>query len=395
MSSELGGAILEVVELIENTDTLVRAVLSGARRSMTPPAVRIDIRPVQIKGKLLLQIASTDGRQTQTKNYEVGEANIKELLLSGFSNILVEQTTGFTSLRISKKERPLIHRKSAQKEQVLDHDRSKSRLLDPSDPFLKEVGISDRNGLIKPTRQDKYRQVEEFLRLLAPTLKNALEAGQVLTPTEDAPLVVVDLGCGNAYLTFAVHQYLKSGGLDIDVIGIDVRPESRKRNEEIALRLGIDSSIHFKEEEISKAKIERVDIVIGLHACDTATDDAIAWAVEHDAKLLFVAPCCHHDLQSQIGEIPDPWQVVMKHGLLKERFADLMTDALRAHILKLVGYRSEVIEFVGGEHTPRNLLIRAVKTGAIPDSNDLARYRELIQLWKIRPALARRVLDEE
>lgn len=395
MSSELGDAISEVVELIGNTDTLVRAVLSGTRRSMTPPAVRIDIRPVQIKGKLLLQIASTDGRQTQTKNYEVGEANIKELLLSGFSNILVEQTTGSTSLRISKKERPLFHRKSAQKEQVLGHDRSKSRLLDPSDPFLKEVGISDRNGLIKPTRQDKYRQVEEFLRLLAPTLKNALEAGQILTPTEDAPLVVVDLGCGNAYLTFAVHQYLKSEGLDIDVIGIDVRPESRKRNEEIALRLGIDSSIHFKEEEISKAKIERVDIVIGLHACDTATDDAIAWAVEHDAKLLFVAPCCHHDLQSQIGEIPDPWQVVMKHGLLKERFADLMTDALRAHILKLVGYRSEVIEFVGGEHTPRNLLIRAVKTGAIPDSNDLARYRELIQLWKIRPALARRILDKE
>lgn len=395
MSSELGDAISEVVELIGNTDTLVRAVLSGTRRSMTPPAVRVDIRPVQIKGKLLLQIASTDGRQTQTKNYEVGEASIEELLLSGFSNILVEQTTGSTSLRISKKERPLIHRKSAQREQVLDHDRSKNRLLDPSDPFLREVGISDKNGLIKPTRQDKYRQVEEFLRLLAPTLKNALEAGQIPTPAEDAPLVVVDLGCGNAYLTFAVHQYLKSEGLNIDVIGIDVRPESRKRNEEIALRLGIDSSIHFKEEEISKAKIERVDIVIGLHACDTATDDAIAWAVDHDAKLLFVAPCCHHDLQSQIGEIPDPWQVIMRHGLLKERFADLMTDALRAHILKLVGYRSEVIEFVGGEHTPRNLLIRAVKTGAIPDSNDLARYRELIQLWKIKPALARRVLDEE
>ena len=395
MSSELGDAISEVVELIGNTDTLVRAVLSGTRRSMTPPAVRIDIRPVQIKGKLLLQIASTDGRQTQTKNYEVGETNIEELLLSGFSNILVEQVTGSTSLRISKKERPLIHRESAQKEQVLDHDRSKSRLLDPSDPFLKEVGISDKNGLIKPTRQDKYRQVEEFLRLLVPTLKNALDVGRVRTPTEDAPLVVVDLGCGNAYLTFAVHQYLKSMGLDIDVIGIDVRSESRKRNEEIALRLGIDSSMHFKEEEISKAKIERVDIVIGLHACDTATDDAIAWAVDHDAKLLFIAPCCHHDLQSQIEEVPDPWQIIMKHGLLKERFADLMTDALRAHILKLVGYRSEVIEFVGGEHTPRNLLIRAVKTDAIPDSNDLTRYRELIQLWKIRPALARRFFDEE
>jgi len=395
MSAQLNEAISEAAALIGKPDSLVRAVLSGSRRAMTPPALRIDIRPVQLKGKLLLQVASNDGRQTETKNHEVGEINIEELLSSGFSNILVEQTSGLMSLRISKKERPLIHRESGHKERILDHDRSKSRLLDPSDPFLKEVGISDKNGVIKPTRQDKYRQVEEFLRLLAPTLKNALEAGHVATPTKASPLVIVDLGCGNAYLTFAVHQYLKSIGIEVEVIGIDIRPESRKRNEEIASRLGISSSILFQAEEISQAKVERVDVVIGLHACDTATDDAIAWAVEHDAKLLFIAPCCHHDLQVQIVETPNPWQVLTKHGLLKERLADLMTDALRAHILKLVGYRAEVIEFVGGEHTPRNLLIRAVKTGAIPDSNDLARYRELVELWKIKPALATRLLDEK
>ncbi|MFA5918500.1 MAG: SAM-dependent methyltransferase [Candidatus Nanopelagicaceae bacterium] len=395
MSAQLNEAISEAAALIGKPDSLVRAVLSGSRRAMTPPALRIDIRPVQLKGKLLLQVASNDGRQTETKNHEVGEINIEELLSSGFSNILVEQTSGLMSLRISKKERPLIHRESGHKERILDHDRSKSRLLDPSDPFLKEVGISDKNGVIKPTRQDKYRQVEEFLRLLAPMLKNALEAGHVATPTKASPLVIVDLGCGNAYLTFAVHQYLKSIGIEVEVIGIDIRPESRRRNEEIASRLGVDSSIHFQAEEISQARVERADVVIGLHACDTATDDAIAWAVEHDAKLLFIAPCCHHDLQVQIVETPNPWQVLTKHGLLKERLADLMTDALRAHILKLVGYRAEVIEFVGGEHTPRNLLIRAVKTGAIPDSNDLARYRELVELWKIKPALATRLLDEK
>lgn len=390
---QLNEAISEAAALISKPESLVRAVLSGSRRAMTPPALRIDIRPVQLKGKLLLQVASTDGRQTETKNHEVGEINIEKLLTSGFSNILVEQTSGSMSLRISKKERPFIHRESGQKEQFLDHDRSKSRLLDPSDPFLKEVGISDKNGAIKPTRQEKYRQVEEFLRLLVPTLKNALEAGKVATPTKASPLVIVDLGCGNAYLTFAVHQYLKSVGIEVEVIGIDIRPESRKRNEEIASRLGIGSSIHFQAEEISQAKVERADVVIGLHACDTATDDAIAWAVERDAKLLFIAPCCHHDVQAQIVETPDPWQVITRYGLLKERFADLMTDALRAHILKLVGYRAEVIEFIGGEHTPRNLLIRAVKTGTIPDSNDLARYRELVALWKIKPALASRLLD--
>ncbi|MFZ2228436.1 MAG: SAM-dependent methyltransferase [Candidatus Nanopelagicaceae bacterium] len=395
MSAQLNEAISEAAALISKPESLVRAVLSGSRRSMTPPALRVDIRPVQIKGKLFLQVASNDGRQTETKNHVVGEFDIEELLSSGFSNILVEQTSGLMSLRISKKERPLIHRESGQKVQVLDHDRAKKRLLDPSDLFIKEVGISDKNGIIKPTRQDKYRQVEEFLRLLSPTLMSALDAGQVARPTKASPLVVVDLGCGNAYLTFAVHQYLKSIGIEVEVFGIDIRPESRRRNEEIASRLGIDSSIHFHAEEISQAKIERVDVVIGLHACDTATDDAIAWAVKHDAKLLFIAPCCHHDLQAQIVEVPDPWQVIMKHGLLKERFADLVTDALRAHILKLVGYRAEVIEFVGGEHTPRNLLIRAVKTGAIPDSDDLARYRELVELWKIKPALATQLLDEK
>ena len=153
--------------------------------------------------------------------------------------------------------------------------------------------------------------------------------------------------------------------------------------------------MHFRAEEISDAKVERVGVVIGLHACDTASDDAIAWAVEHDAKMLFIAPCCHHELQTQLGDTPHPRQLVTKHGLLKERFADLLTDALRAHILKLVGYRTEVIEFVGGEHTPRNLLIRAVKTGAQPDEGDRRRYQELIALWKIRPALATRLFRDE
>ncbi|MBI3429109.1 MAG: SAM-dependent methyltransferase [Actinobacteria bacterium] len=395
MSTELDEAISEAAQLIGKTESLVRVVLSGSRRAMSPVATRIDIRPVLIKSNLVLQVASNDGRQTQTKNYDIGALNVAELLASGFSNILIEQTSGSHSLKITKKDRPLIHRHSGEKEQILTHDRAKNRLLDPRDPFLREVGISDKDGVVKPSRQDKYRQVEEFLRLLAPTLKSAIEAGHVPIPSKKSPLVIVDLGCGNAYLTFAVHQYLRSIGIDVEMVGIDIRSESRRRNEEISSKLGINSSIHFRAEEISNASIDRVDVVMGLHACDTATDDAIAWAVERDAKLLFIAPCCHHDLQTQLVETPDPWQIIARHGLLKERFADLLTDALRAHILKLVGYRTEVIEFVGGEHTPRNLLIRAVKTGAAPDESDRFRYQELISLWKIKPALATRLLDDE
>lgn len=394
MTTDLAQAFDEARMAIEATDSLVRVVLSGARRNMTPPALRIDIRPVLIKTKILLQVTQFDGRQTTAKNYEVKDLKISELLESGFSNILVEHTGGSLSVRVTKKHGALVRRDKGEKTQQLTHDQVKKRLLDPSDPFLREVGIADADGQIKPTRQDKYRQVEEFLRLLTPTLMGAIEAGHIHAPAESAPLKIVDLGCGNAYLTFAAHQHLKSIGIPIQVIGIDIRPESLKRNSDIASRLGISKSIEFRAEEISQTSVVGADVVIALHACDTATDDAIAWAVKNEAKLILVAPCCHHDLQSQLVDSPTPWQIVTKYGLLEERFADLLTDALRAHILKLVGYRSEVIEFVGGEHTPRNLMIRAVKTGAIADPVDFQRYEEMVKLWNITPALAQRVMNE-
>jgi len=394
MTTDLVQAFDEARQVIEKTQSLVRVVLTGSRRNMTPPAVRIDIRPVLIKGKLLLQATESDGRQTTAKNYEPKEFKIAALLESGFSNILVEDTSGSLSIRVTKKHGALVRREKGEKLQQLTHDQVKKRLLDPSDPFLREVGIADADGQIKPTRQDKYRQVEEFLRLLTPTLTSAIDAGHIHTPTQSSPLKIVDLGCGNAYLTFAAHQYLASINMPVQVVGIDVRPESLKRNSDIAARLGISSTIEFRAEEISRSTVEGADVVIALHACDTATDDAIAWAVKNDAKLMLVAPCCHHDLQSQLVDSPAPWQIVTKYGLLEERFADLLTDALRAHVLKLVGYRSEVIEFVGGEHTPRNLMIRAVKTGAIADPVDIERYEEMVKLWKITPALAQRVLNQ-
>lgn len=394
MTTDLAQAFDEARQAIEKTQSLVRVVLSGSRRNMTPPALRIDIRPVLIKGNVLLQVTESDGRQTTAKNYEPKELKVAHLLESGFSNILVEHTSGSLSIRVTKKHGALVRREKGEKTQQLTHDQAKKRLLDPSDPFLREVGIADSDGQIKPTRQDKYRQVEEFLRLLTPTLTSAIDAKHIHAPIQSAPLKIVDLGCGNAYLTFAAHQYLKSIGMPVQVIGIDMRPESRKRNTEIAASLGIGPTIEFRAEEISRTTVEGADVVIALHACDTATDDAIAWAVKNDAKLILVAPCCHHDLQSQLVDSPTPWQIVTKYGLLEERFADLLTDALRAHILKLVGYRSEVIEFVGGEHTPRNLMIRAVKTGAIADPVDIARYEEMLKLWKIKPALAQRVLNQ-
>ena len=235
---------------------------------------------------------------------------------------------------------------------------------------------------------DKYKQVEEFLRLLIPTLNDAVAAGQIQMPTNERPLRVVDLGCGHAYLTFAAHQYLRSAGIPVQVTGIDIRAASRDRNNAIAKSLGIDSTITFLAEEISQTSINEAEVAIALHACDTATDDSIAWALNRNVPLTLFAPCCHHDIQAQISIAPEPWSLITRHGIMRERLGDLITDSLRIQLMKLHGYRVDAIEFIGGEHTPRNLMIRAVKTGAIADQAETRKYEELIGLWKVKPVLA-------
>lgn len=384
-------AFTEAASRILDSSTFVRAVLSGRRRNMTVEFERIDLRLVEIKGVLNLQLMQNDGRATTTKNLLPSAVEIDQLLNSGYANIMVESTHEAYSVRITKSGDAQVHTDKRKSEQNLSHDKKKDRLLDSNDPFLREVGIADAKGVIKPSRQDKYKQVEEFLRLLSPALNAAIEAGQIHKPTKENPLRITDLGCGHAYLTFAAHQFLLKAGLPVIVTGIDVRPDSRDRNNSIAEKLGITETIKFKAEEISKTTSDRADIAIALHACDTATDDAIAWAVNGGAKLLLIAPCCHHDIQKQIDSAPEPWGALTKFGLMKERLGDLLTDSFRAQLLRIVGYRVEVIEFVGGEHTPRNLMIRAVKTGAKPEQSDIDRYLDITAQWGVSPALEKKL----
>ena len=372
-----------------NPEAIARIVLSGRRRNMQTDCERIDIRPVSIKEKLHFQVSTSDGRAVTTKNYTPTDLPISDFIRSGYANILIECVEESFTLRITKKDEPLISITSGAGTVDLAHDKKKERLLDAGDPFLREVGISDASGQIKPSKSDKYRQVEEFLRLLTPTLTSAIEAGQIKKPTSADPLTIVDLGCGHAYLTFAAHQYLRSTGMDVKVIGIDVRIASRDRNNEIARKLGITETIEFRAEEITETSLSHADVAIALHACDTATDDAIAWAVNSHASLMMIAPCCHHDIQSQLSDSPEPWSLITRYGIMRERLGDLLTDSLRMQILKLRGYRVEAIEFIGGEHTPRNLMIRAVKTGATIDPIEVTRYEEMIAAWKVKPALAR------
>ncbi len=386
--NELEQMLQELQDAISTSDHLVRAVLSGRRRNMQPDHERIDLRPVQLKEGLAIQVSYSDGRQMTSKNFSPAELPFLELARSGYANILIENEGESLSLRISKKGVPLMSRSKNAAVRDVSHDRAKKRLLDSSDPFLREVGIADAHGAIKPSKMDKYKQVEEFLRLLIPTLMYAIKAGHIQTPTADKPLQLVDLGCGHAYLTFAAHQYLKSEGIPVLVTGIDVRPASRDRNNAIAKSLGIEGSIKFLAEEISDTSVATADVAIALHACDTATDDAIAWALNRNVPLTLFAPCCHHDIQAQMKVSPEPWSLITRHGIMRERLGDLITDSLRIQLMKLAGYRVDAIEFIGGEHTPRNLMIRAVKTGAEPESGEVERYQSMISLWGVTPVLA-------
>jgi len=383
MKIELTRAFAEIEEHIKSGE-FVRAVLSGRRRNLTPSAERIDIKPVLIKGEEKLQIQSTDGRQVTTKNLSAAAIDFTEFLGQGFANLLVESTSESYSVRISKKDEALVTIGRVKLERDLTHDRQKQRLLPENNRIFALLGMHDGHKRIKPSKLDKYHQVEEFLRLLKPTLDNEVGA--------QSEISIVDLGCGHAYLTFAVQEYLNSATQKVKVLGVDEREESKRHNDQIANSLGVDAQ--FLVAKIADTPTQAVDIAIALHACDTATDDSIAWAVKNSAKVIMLAPCCHHDLQAQVDLVPEPWSLLTRHGVVSERLIDLMTDSLRAQILKLLGYRVDIVEFIGGEHTPRNIMIRAVKTGVKVDPAEVDRYQAMLADWKIAPHLAELLKSE-
>ena len=383
MKIELTRAFAEIEEHIKSGE-FVRAVLSGRRRNLTPSAERIDIKPVLIKGEEKLQIQSTDGRQVTTKNLSAAAIDFTEFLGQGFANLLVESTSESYSVRISKKDEALVTIGRVKLERDLTHDRQKQRLLPEDNRIFALLGMHDGHKRIKPSKLDKYHQVEEFLRLLKPTLDNEVGA--------QSEISIVDLGCGHAYLTFAVQEYLNSATQKVKVLGVDEREESKRHNDQIANSLGADAQ--FLVSKIADTPAQVVDIAIALHACDTATDDSIAWAVKNSAKVIMLAPCCHHDLQAQVDLVPEPWSLLTRHGVVSERLIDLMTDSLRAQILKLLGYRVDIVEFIGGEHTPRNIMIRAVKTGVKVDPAEVDRYQAMLADWSIAPHLAELLRSE-
>jgi len=377
MKIELNNAVAQLDQRIKS-EQFVRAVLSGRRRNMQTEYERIDIKPVLIKEEIKWQIISSDGKKDITKNVEI-DFNFTELLISGYANLQVDTQSESYQVRISKKDEALVSVSNVKLSRDLSHDRKKQRMLLESNQVFKALDMSDLLGRIKPSKMDKYKQVDEFLRLISQTLDSDL--------LKQDEISVVDLGCGHAYLTFAVGEFLKDKYKKVSILGVDERDESKEHNEKVALKLKDEAE--FIAAKIADTPNQRVDIAIALHACDTATDDAIYWALKNNAKVIMAAPCCMHDLQTQVTQAPEPWGLLTKYGLVSERLIDLITDSLRAQILKLLGYRVDIVEFIGGEHTARNILIRAVKTNQSASDIDKDRYQQMLTQWQIKPYLAK------
>jgi len=391
----------------------VRAVAAGQRRGPDRPRWRrVELRYVDLKAGRRLQVTTYDATQAFTANHapEAAVAQVDALLAEPFGNWHVFSEDGELALRVTKKGRALLsERRTGDRDgdqarpagTPRQHDRVKPRLLPEDDPVLRELGISGEDGTVKPSRQAKYRQVEEFLRLLGAGLDDAVATGALRTPTPQEPWLLVDLGCGNAYLTFAAHRWLTAVRRQpVTVVGVDAKAQSLAHNEEVAARLGVGAEVRFVQGLIGEVDLrtlaapgtDRPDVVMALHACDTATDDALASALAADAPVVLAAPCCHHDVAAQLkrgrpgAEDRPAHALLLRDGILRERFADTLTDALRAAALRLAGYRVDVVEFVESRHTPRNTLLRAVRTGAASPAT-AAELEALTSTWQVTPRL--------
>lgn len=396
MTGSLEDALALLREQVLDDEHLVRALASGRRKGLPAPLrPRVELRWVDLKAGRRLQVTAYDETQAHTTNHADAATALDELLAEPYANWHVETTTRTHQLRVTKKGQALLHSRDEVREAAprREHDRAKERLLDPASPVLRELGITDAQGRTKPSRQAKLRQVEQLVRELAAALSDAQATGAVRTPTPEDPLRVVDLGCGNAYLTFAAHAWLVEQ-LPVRLTGVDVKEQSRRHNSDLAERLGVAGEVDFVQAGIVDAELpEPPDVVLALHACDTATDDALARAVSWRAGLVLAAPCCHHDVSAQLraARPPTAYAALVRDGILRERFADTLTDALRASLLRRHGYRVDVVEFVESTHTPRNTLLRAVRTDAPERDDDRAAYDELVGAWGLRPALAERL----
>lgn len=376
---------------VHREDAFLQLTASGKARGGTPQWQKVTVRPVVVKGERRMQFTYFDGSKALTKNYADAAiaAALDEVLAAPFSQFHVQATTGDLHVRLTKKGKALISRGKPSRQQAqpdLAHNRTKQHLLPVGKPdtFLWTTGITDRAGNVRPAMRGKFRQVNTFLELFGRALPAAEETKH--------PLTLIDCGCGSAYLTFAAYHYCAHlQKRPTQVVGVDSDAESIAKCRRLQESLQWDG-LTFHESTIADFEpATRPDVVLSLHACDTATDEAIAQGIRWQGSVILAAPCCQHELHDQVQH--PVFQPVLRHGILKQRTADILTDTFRALVLRIMGYRTDVVEFVSPEATSRNLLIRAVKTQAPGDSAATQEYLRLKQFWSVTPYLEKLLGD--
>ena len=320
--------------------------------------VKIKLRPIKQGKEILFQASSFIGVQVFHKNYTKKEvvSFLEEAITHQFQQVEIQTISNNVTILISKKGKITIKEKKNQtteKEIDFSHNRKKSYLLEEGTPigFLIDLGIQDSDGKILKSKYDKYRQINRFLEFIddiVPALK------------KEGRIHILDFGCGKSYLTFAMYHFLKViKGMDISITGLDLKSDVIHNCNLLSQKYQYEN-LKFLHGDIAEyTQEDQIDMVVTLHACDTATDFALQKAVLWGAKVILSVPCCQHELNQQIScEVLKP---ILKYGLIKERIAALATDAIRAEILEGHGYEVQILEFIDMEHTPKNILIRAVK----------------------------------
>lgn len=371
-------------------ETLIRVILSNP--SSKDGVIKICARPMLKNKSLLFQIEEYTKTQVFHKNLTAGDAGsyLTSKLSSdtssqtaSFKNALVETKSFTANVLVSKKGTITIKKKmnaSAKQPKIsLSHNRKKKYILEEGIPvpFLIDLGVMTQNGNIVNAHYDKFRQINRFLEYIEDILPS-LPTGRELR--------ILDFGCGKSYLTFAIYYYLKVlKGYPVRITGLDLKEDVIRHCNELAVKYGYDKLEFLCGDIAYYDGCSQVDMVVTLHACDTATDYALAKAVGWGAKVILSVPCCQHELNKQMKN--DLLSPVLHYGILKERMAALMTDGLRAQILEANGYRTQILEFIDMAHTPKNLLIRAVYNGHCADNK--AQINELLAAFDVNPTLYR------
>ncbi len=358
---------------------LVRLTISNPRSKTE--AAKISLRPVLLGEKLVFQASISRDNKIFHRNLERDEA-VEEIVkwMGIYRQLEVFSEEGQATALVSKKGKVGIKEKKVSccvKRQDLSHNRKKKYILEPERKvdFLVDLGVQTKEGRIVRAKYDKFRQINRFLEFIEDILPQL---------SADRKVTILDFGCGKSYLTFAMYHYLRElKGYQVHIIGLDLKEDVIAHCRELAEKYGYTGLDFYVGDIASYEGVSQVDMVVTLHACDTATDYALDKAIRWNAKVILSVPCCQHELNGQIkNEILAP---VFSYGLIKERMAALFTDAIRAQILESKGYQVQILEFIDMEHTPKNILIRAVKKGRAKDGGD---YRKILEFLHVQPTLA-------